>query len=175
MPRRKKEKKRRNHRCKNKKSSSLPTNLCRMEDPDPLILNRVLRDARVIWGEKETITSKKSLALEVRRFTEFFGCNPRVAASLWSLLLTHTLVPKGGTIAKLLWTLLFMKEYSPTEALCNIVGVKSPKTFRLFVWAFIDSISMLESELVSLFDFSFKNEDYCTILNDIFIILFYFD
>ena len=148
MPRRKTGKKKSNLASSSQKCNNSHPN---QSNVDPSTLHTVFRCARDIWREEETSKSKKSLQMETRKFLEFFGCSPIVTASLWSLLVRKNLVPQGGTITKLLWTLLFLKVYSATETLCQTVRVKSPNTFRKHVWGFIESIAMLENDLVSSF------------------------
>ena len=48
----------------------------------------------------------------------------------------------------LLWTLLFLKQYSSDDVSLNIVNV-SVKTFRQWVWLTIDAISSKANQVVS--------------------------
>ena len=58
-------------------------------------------------------------------------------------------VPNDGRIHHLLWTLSFMKIYGKERMMCHLNRIRDPKTFRKWVWLFIDSIAELESSVVS--------------------------
>ena len=57
------------------------------------------------------------------------GCGILVSLSLWSTLEMAYLLPDGGTIDHLLWTLLFLKMYSNQKALCSLAGGVDATTF----------------------------------------------
>lgn len=106
-----------------------------------------LQQARMIWRRHPTIA--RSPYVEERDFREFFGCSPPVVVSLWGLLVKNELVPKGGSIEKLLWALMFKKTYGKEKTMCTLVGGIDPKTFRKIVWEFISAIASLEGLVVS--------------------------
>ena len=85
---------------------------------------------------------------------EYFGCGPLIAADLWVLIRNQGVLPVNASINKLLWTLHFMKSYSMEEILCNTVKVDN-KIFRETCWSFIESIALLEHEVVSTNRFEF--------------------
>ena len=71
-----------------------------------------------------------------------------MASKLWDLLQPiHELHVKYRP-RYLLWTLLFLKQYSTDDVSSNIVGVSS-KTYRQWVWLTIDAISSKANQVVS--------------------------
>ena len=87
----------------------------------------------MIWRRHPTIA--RSPYVEERDYSEFFGCSPPVV-SLWGLLVKNELVPKGGSIEKLLWSFMFKKTYGKERSMCTLVGRIDPKTFCKIVWEF---------------------------------------
>jgi len=61
---------------------------------------------------------------------------------------------EGGLPKHLLWALHFMKAYPLQAQGCAAVGgyggAVDPKTYRKWVWAYIEAVSDLELEVVSL-------------------------
>jgi len=106
--------------------------------------NDILIYARQIWSRDK----QRSLQTEDRDFREFFGCGVLVSLSLWSLLVTHDVVPDGGTIEHLLWTLLFLKVYAKQGTLCALAGGVDPVTYRGWCWQFIAAIADLQASVV---------------------------
>ena len=106
-----------------------------------------LYHGRIMWRRS---FKKRSAQSELRDFIAYFGCSPFTCASLWALMVRTGNVPHGGSMHKLLWTLLFFKTYSKESVLCTLSGCKDPKTFRNTVWDFLHHISYLEPEVVSL-------------------------
>jgi hypothetical protein len=106
-----------------------------------------LRLAREIWSREPY--KARTTQTEDRDFREHFGCGVLVALSLWGLLLTTDLLPDGGTIDHLLWTLLFMKTYAKQKTMCSLCGGIDPQTFQKWVSQFIEAISSLEPMVVS--------------------------
>lgn len=103
--------------------------------------------AREMWRREGRRV--RATASEDRDFREFFGCSPSVAVELWNMLSSRYLIPSGGTIRHLLWTLMFLKVYAKTATLSSICGGIDPATHHKWVWAFIEVISWLEVEVVS--------------------------
>ena len=114
---------------------------CRPEASD------VLFHARMIWGRDPY--KDRSTQSEDRDFREYFGCGPLVALALWNLLVTTDLIPLGGTLDHLLWTLMFLKLYTKEGPLCNLAGGVDRKTLSKWVWLFICAIAQLEPSVVS--------------------------
>ena len=97
-------------------------------------------------------TSTGSLQTQYRRFKAHFGIDWLICGKLWMLLLplfcddSYNL---GGAKKKhLLWTLLFLRLYDTEEILAAKVGAVE-KTYRKWVWLFVDLISYLQVDIVS--------------------------
>lgn len=90
-----------------------------------------------------------------RNFREFFGASSVVVAILWRMLSENDLVPAGGKIVHLLWTLHFFRAYPKAGHACAVAGgsggAVDPKTHRKFVRAFTYAIADAESIVVSSF------------------------
>lgn len=86
---------------------------------------------------------------EERAFRALFGCSWVVAFKLWKLLLSHRLLPNGGSLTHLLWTLMFLKVYPTEDVMKKLTGGTDQKTIRKWVFLFVENISMLEPFLVS--------------------------
>lgn len=83
-----------------------------------------------------------------RRFFSAFGTSPTVCSIIWTFL--EPTVNRWASPDHLLWSLFFLKVY-PTEAIgSSTVGVHE-KTFRKWVWFFVEAISYLETDIVSIF------------------------
>ena len=100
--------------------------------------------------EKCGVGIKKTLDLLLHEFREFFGCSLLVACNLWQLLLDCSLLPDGVYIYHLLWSLMFLKVYSKERIMCTLAGVDK-KTFRKWIWIFINAIVNLSPDIVSYF------------------------
>lgn len=84
-----------------------------------------------------------------RAFRALFGCSDSVAHILWTKLNKLALLPRGGTMTHLLWTLMFLKVYPSEVNMKVLTGGADNKTIRKWVNAFVGSISILCSLLVS--------------------------
>lgn len=87
-----------------------------------------------------------------RKFREFFGCGPLVAAKLWTGITTielSTIIDDGGTIQHMLWALFLMKKYNSEAVMARICGADA-KTIRKWVWPFIGAIADLDGTVVSM-------------------------
>ena len=97
-------------------------------------------------------TSTGSVTTQFCCFKAHFGIDWIVCAKLWVLLLplfsdnSYTLA--GAKMVHLLWTLMFLRLYDTEDILAARVGVVE-KTYRKWVWLFIDLISYLEVDVVS--------------------------
>jgi hypothetical protein len=105
------------------------------------------RKAREIWHRGPD--KERSIQTEELEFRQFFGCGVIVFINLWELLVTTDLIPLGGTIEHLLWSLMFLKTYAKQKVLCSLAGGVSDETFRKWTWNFILAIADLESVVVS--------------------------
>jgi hypothetical protein len=115
--------------------------------PEKVSVDDVLRKAREIWQRNPN--KERSIQTEELEFRQFFGCGAVVFLNLWNLLVTMDLVPSGGTIEHLLWTLMFLKTYAKQKVLCALAGAVSDETFRKWTWNFIHAIVQLEDSIVS--------------------------
>jgi hypothetical protein len=92
---------------------------------------------------------------EKRHFREFFGTSLLVVDKLWWLLVENDLLPEKSRPKHLLWTLYFLKVYPKQSPGCSVVGASSgavdPKTFKKWVWMFIENIQELVDEVVSIY------------------------
>ena len=86
---------------------------------------------------------------EERAFCALFGCLCHVAYLLWKQLNAHGLLPQGGTMTHLLWTLAFLKVYPSEESLKSLFGGADIKTIRKRVDQFMTSVALLEPFVVS--------------------------
>ena len=91
---------------------------------------------------------------EIRAFRETFGTSLLIVSKVWSMLWEEDVLPEGGRPKHLLWALHFLKVYPLQAPGCAAVGASgsavNPKTHRKWVWAFIDAITELVDEVVSL-------------------------
>jgi len=88
-------------------------------------------------------------------FQECFGCGALNALQLWNLLFTTGTVPVGGTLMRLLWTLMFLNVCPKISVLLRLCGGADPKTIRKHLWGedadigFIEAIANLEQFVAS--------------------------
>jgi hypothetical protein len=122
------------------------------DDSNSYLLPDFMPPARVIMNRPPR--EKSSFAIEARIFRELFGTNLRVVENIWFLLDELEINPEGGLPKHLLWALHFMKAYPLQAQGCAAVGgsdgAVDPKTYRKWVWAYIEAISDLELDVVSL-------------------------
>ena len=82
-----------------------------------------------------------------RTYVSFFGVCPEVTGVIWALIkskLTKKLKPKH-----LLWSLMFLKQYSNETVLCALANT-TPKTLRKWVWTVLEFLGgTLYKEMVS--------------------------
>jgi len=109
----------------------------------------VMYYARRIWRRDDPLKAMAP-STEVRDFREFFGCLPTIFLALWNLLYTLDLLPEGGTIEHLLWTLMFMKIYPKRKQMSALCGGVDKDTWAKWVFIFLDAIAYLEPHVVSL-------------------------
>ena len=112
-----------------------------------------LRDARDI--QNRTSRSVGTAAMEDRRFRGLFGARIEIVLKVWLMLGEGGLRPEKSKPKHLLWTLYFLKVYPREAPGCSAVGGSKgaidPKTFRKWVWLFIERIAELADEVVSIF------------------------
>lgn len=98
--------------------------------------------------------SKKGSAKTAdRRFRAWFGPSTIVCAKTWILLVKmrgDDGMCQGATKERFLWGLMILKRYNTEENLASAAGGVDEKTLRKWGWFFIDEISFLEPDVVSL-------------------------
>ncbi|KAL9183039.1 hypothetical protein ACHAXT_004826 [Thalassiosira profunda] len=94
-------------------------------------------DDIMLVGKEVQNKSGRSLGApmsEDRAFRDFFGTSAIVVLALWQLLVETELLPEGGTMMHLLWTLFFFNVYPKQAQACSTAGASSgaidPKTWR---------------------------------------------
>jgi len=85
-----------------------------------------------------------------RRFRAWFGVDAMHCSLLWQLLLETPSIrlPKNADPKHLLWSLLFLKQYSTEHVHAAQVGV-DVKTFRKWAWLYTGALAKLAPKLVS--------------------------
>ncbi len=77
-----------------------------------------------------------------------------IIENLWFLLEKLSPHPEGSRLKHFLWALHFMKAYPLQAQGCAAVGRSGraidPKTYQKWVWAYIEDVSDLKLEVVSL-------------------------
>ena len=122
---------------------------------NPTNINSVLimgKDMMNRGGKK--LGSSAQNGSEDRRFREVFGVSATVVFESWHRLLHYGLVPALGKFFHMMWAFMFMKLYNTETALCSYAsgeGAVDPKTFRKWVWPFIEALDELGYYVVSLF------------------------
>jgi hypothetical protein len=114
-----------------------------------------MASAEMFWSIGSNIIkhhSNNSLNTGLRRFKSFYGVSPLICQTVWNLLNANKL-PSGSKPLHLLWTLIFLKQYNSEHVNHAITGADE-KTFRKWVWIFIELIADLN--VVSLLFFFFK-------------------
>ena len=86
-----------------------------------------------------------------RRFRACFGAPSNIVAALWNLIVARGNIDESGAHPKhLLWALVHLKTYSTIEIHCSIVGWPSAKTFAKWSWYFVERLSELKDDVISL-------------------------
>jgi len=125
------------------------------DDDGSYNLPNFMSPTRVIMNSRNrNHRNNSSEATEMRIFRELFGTRLLVVENLWFLLDELSLHPEGGLPKHLLWALHFMKAH-PLQAqgwaaVGGSGGAVDPKTYRKWVWVYIEAISDLKLEVVSL-------------------------
>ena len=88
-------------------------------------------------------------ATEYRRWMSCFGAEPPVVAELWARINPEETMPPGVKAEHIMWALYFLKVYNAEEVNTqNVEGNPVEKTFRKWVWLFIEAISYQEYPVV---------------------------
>ena len=67
---------------------------------------------------------------------------------LWNKLNGHGVLPENGTMAHLLWTLMYSKQYGKWSTMRKLTGT-DPKILRKWIGLFYSAIELLEPVVVS--------------------------
>jgi hypothetical protein len=86
-----------------------------------------------------------------RRFRAWFGASATVAAKAWTLLTgVNGWERPAEAKEKFLWALMLLKRYETEENLAASAGGVDEKTYRKWAWFFVDMLSYLEPDVVSV-------------------------
>lgn len=99
-----------------------------------------------------------------KRFAWTFNATPVICAILWDQICPMVNVP-GATPTHFMWTLLFMNLY-PTDGMIKTLTGADPKTFRKWVWKFMDAMSDMTPEVFQLARRFENRKGMCTISVD---------
>lgn len=89
------------------------------------------------------IGTAKSKAYFNRKFRSCFGASVLVLTIAWNTLVVQNLLPEGGHPKHLLWMCAFLKTYSSEDVYASWFKV-SEKTFRKWVWLFLEAVAKIE-------------------------------
>jgi len=90
-----------------------------------------------ICGHPEVTHSTMS---GMRKFRALFGCTPKICEYIWDYLEIALLHPPGAKPFHMLCALLFLKQYC-IEELNSIITHLDPKTYRKWVWIYVELIA----------------------------------
>ena len=100
--------------------------------------------------------------MEDRRLHELFGAHMGIIVHLWDMMKEGNLLPEKSRPKHLLWSLYFLKVYPREGPGCSTVGgsggAVDPKTLRKWVWLYIERITELAEDVVSLADCRISSE-----------------
>jgi hypothetical protein len=84
-----------------------------------------------------------------RKMIAWFGASQKIIAQVWHMIEYSYDMPHGATKERLLWALYFNKNYDTIESAAACCGGPDPKTFRKWVWWFLEEeVSYLETRVV---------------------------
>ena len=105
---------------------------------------------RFLW-ESESILRRRGIrnsdSLLRQRYQYHFGVDPEITAILWVSLERFRMEPEPEP-KHLLWTLLFLKQYSPEGVLCTMVNTNE-RTYRKWVWKILSKLDEMADTKVS--------------------------
>jgi len=104
---------------------------------------------RMMLGDKLHWCCNKKI--HDQRFRAWFGADATHCSLLWQLLLETPSIklPHNPDPKHLLWSLLFLKQYSTEQTHAAQVGTDE-KTFRKWAWLYTGALAKLAPRLVSL-------------------------
>ena len=112
---------------------------------DPPSVENVMYYARFLM-ENDPF-KERALLEEDQTFRTLIGCGPLIVLKLWLMLNVNDLVPRGGQLKHLLWTLLYCKTYAKWKTMRTLTKT-DPKTLRKWINLFFDAIGELKSHVV---------------------------
>ena len=101
--------------------------------------------AEPIVGKIDKNVIQKSDGTNYRRWMSCFGTLPKVMAKLWTFINPAETLPRGAAPVHMAWTFYYMKKYDTEHGSTRgIVTKPDEKTFRKWVWLFIEASSYQE-------------------------------
>ena len=86
----------------------------------------------------------------LERWMSTFRAPPVVCCELWEMIDPHNTMPAGVQLMHLLWGLYVLRVYSTAESRAQAVGKVDEKTYCEWSLLFVDAVSYLESDVVSI-------------------------
>ena len=107
-----------------------------------------------------------SLFVRDKRIRGWCGCSSETMAKAWMLLMRGGL-KRGASMERFLWAMMLLKSYDTEIVGAGRVGGVDEETFSTWAWYFIDELSYLEGDLVSVAATVFSSHlaAYCTALS----------
>src|SRR5690349_12230480 len=110
-----------------------------------ILASTFLEEGSKIMGWRVTLSIPSNTATINWLFWAPLGCNPLICMHLWNWL--GMVVPDGIVSflrsKHLLWALLFLKQYQPTEITSALAAVDK-KTFRYWSWKVIQYLAEID-------------------------------
>lgn len=103
-----------------------------------------MNNQRIFWKTGHKYIGHKlslSYSLGLRRFKAFYGVSPHICNIIWNKLVNVR--PNTSQPKHLLWCLHFLKQYD-SENNNRAVFRVDEKTFRKWIWCFIQLLSDME-------------------------------
>jgi len=108
--------------------------------------NRFILAARPILKSR---TASLEGVMDCQCWMSCFGAEPEVVVNLWMRIDPKMTMPKGAKAKHIMWTLYVLKLYNAQEVnIQNIDRNPVEKTFRKWVWLFIEAISTKSFQLL---------------------------
>lgn len=103
----------------------------------------------IFWSEGLSFAGRStslSGLTGMRIFKSFYGVSPEVCSQLWHMMDDK---PENAEPKHLLWAFIFMKSYNTEHVNAGLV-MCDEKTFRKWVWLFIDMLSSLQLVMITI-------------------------
>lgn len=106
------------------------------------MLVRLFRSIGNAYMKKASTNKNKMKAdMKSKKYKLFFGVTPEICVIIWQLL--EDKIPEGSCPKHLLWTFLFLKQYSVENSNSKILKT-DVKTFRTWTWIFVHLLADLK-------------------------------